>query len=231
VGVAATASYDLTDDVTFHLRGGWDRLIGDAADSPIVKEGSENQFYGGAGISYEFGFSLRDVHAFLEGDLPGKGTAASFTEEKTFLLLLGVLFLQSGLTQSRIVRLIKDIQVGLCRQYKWIVANPPKTRPEQSEVNSRKDLEGRGTAVAPVHLSYVVATGNLADPDGAVRCHLCRSNDQLVNAVADLSHPPRPLICLELSSLAWAVWHWLPQAPVNTRGRRPSSECTEPASK
>ena len=58
VGVAATASYDLTEDVTFHLRGGWDRLIGDAADSPIVKEGSENQFYGGAGLSYEFGFSL-----------------------------------------------------------------------------------------------------------------------------------------------------------------------------
>jgi outer membrane protein len=58
VGVAATASYGLTEDVTFHLRGGWDRLIGDAGDSPIVKEGSENQFYGGAGISYEFGFSL-----------------------------------------------------------------------------------------------------------------------------------------------------------------------------
>jgi MipA family protein len=58
VGLAATASYDLTDDVTFHLRGGWDRLIGDAADSPIVREGSENQFYGGAGISYEFSFSL-----------------------------------------------------------------------------------------------------------------------------------------------------------------------------
>jgi outer membrane protein len=58
VGVAATASYDLTDDFTFHMRGGWDRLIGDAADSPIVKEGSVNQFYGGVGITYEFRFSL-----------------------------------------------------------------------------------------------------------------------------------------------------------------------------
>ena len=58
VGIAATASYGLTEDVTFHLRGGWDRLIGDAGDSPIVKEGSENQFYGGAGLSYEFDFSL-----------------------------------------------------------------------------------------------------------------------------------------------------------------------------
>ncbi len=58
VGVAATASYDLNEDFTFHLRGGWDRLIGDAADSPIVKEGSENQFYGGIGLSYEFRLSL-----------------------------------------------------------------------------------------------------------------------------------------------------------------------------
>jgi outer membrane protein len=58
VGVAATASYDLTDEFTFHLRGGWDRLIGDAADSPIVKEGSADQFYGGAGISYQFRFSI-----------------------------------------------------------------------------------------------------------------------------------------------------------------------------
>jgi len=58
VGVAATASYNLTDDFTFHLRGGWDRLIGDAGDSPIVKEGSADQFYGGAGLSYRFRFNL-----------------------------------------------------------------------------------------------------------------------------------------------------------------------------
>lgn len=56
VGIAATASYDVTDDITFHVRGGWDRLIGDAGDSPIVKEGSANQFYGGAGFTYRFNF-------------------------------------------------------------------------------------------------------------------------------------------------------------------------------
>lgn len=60
LGVAATASYGITDRTTFHVRAGWDRLIGDAADSPIVKEGSENQYYVGAGISYRFGFDLVD---------------------------------------------------------------------------------------------------------------------------------------------------------------------------
>lgn len=52
----ATASYGITDTTTYHVRAGWDRLIGDAPDSPIVKEGAENQYYVGAGISYRFGF-------------------------------------------------------------------------------------------------------------------------------------------------------------------------------
>ena len=34
------------------LIGRYARLIGDAADSPIVE--SENQFYGGAALSYKF---------------------------------------------------------------------------------------------------------------------------------------------------------------------------------
>jgi outer membrane scaffolding protein for murein synthesis (MipA/OmpV family) len=58
VGVAGTASYEFAENSTFHVRAGWDRIIGDAADSPIVKEGSVNQYYIGAGITYRFGFDL-----------------------------------------------------------------------------------------------------------------------------------------------------------------------------
>lgn len=58
VGLAATGSYELTDRTKLYVRGGWDRLIGEAGDSPIVKEGNENQFYGGAGLTYKFQFSL-----------------------------------------------------------------------------------------------------------------------------------------------------------------------------
>lgn len=54
VGLAATANYALTEKVTLRMLGGWNRLIGDAGDSPIVKAGSENQFYGGAGLTYRF---------------------------------------------------------------------------------------------------------------------------------------------------------------------------------
>ena len=39
----------------WHLAGGviYSRLVGDAADSPVVKDrGSENQFFAGAGVVY-----------------------------------------------------------------------------------------------------------------------------------------------------------------------------------
>lgn len=58
VGVLARASYAWNDDVALHLQGGWDRFVGDAADSPIVKAGDENQFSIGAGITYRFAFDL-----------------------------------------------------------------------------------------------------------------------------------------------------------------------------
>ncbi len=60
VGLVARASYAWTDDVTFHLQGGWDHFVGDASDSPIVQAGSEDQFSIGAGITYRFAFDIFD---------------------------------------------------------------------------------------------------------------------------------------------------------------------------
>jgi len=58
VGLAARASYDWNDDVRLHLQGGYNRLIGDAADSPIAKGGSKDQFSVGLGVTYRFAFDL-----------------------------------------------------------------------------------------------------------------------------------------------------------------------------
>jgi outer membrane scaffolding protein for murein synthesis (MipA/OmpV family) len=56
VGVLARVEYDLTERTTFHARAGWQRLIGDAADSPIVS--AADQFTVGAGLSHKFAFDL-----------------------------------------------------------------------------------------------------------------------------------------------------------------------------
>ncbi|MCP4386246.1 MAG: MipA/OmpV family protein [Hyphomicrobiales bacterium] len=58
VGVAARLSYAVNDRTRLHLRGSWDRLIGDAGDSPIVKAGSKDQWTAGIGISRRIGFDL-----------------------------------------------------------------------------------------------------------------------------------------------------------------------------
>ena len=52
VYAGATASIDLSDRWTLWLLGRYSRLIGDAADSPVIE--TENQFYGGAALSYKF---------------------------------------------------------------------------------------------------------------------------------------------------------------------------------
>lgn len=58
VGLAGSATYNLSEDWKLHALVGWDRLVGDAGNSPIVKEGSENQYYAGAGLTYRFAFDL-----------------------------------------------------------------------------------------------------------------------------------------------------------------------------
>jgi outer membrane scaffolding protein for murein synthesis (MipA/OmpV family) len=52
VYAGVTASLDLNDRWTLMLIGRYSRLIGDAADSPVIE--TENQFYGGLGLSYKF---------------------------------------------------------------------------------------------------------------------------------------------------------------------------------
>jgi len=58
VGFDVTASYAYTDKTTLHLRAGWDRFVGDADDSPIVKRGDDDNFTIGAGVSYRFDFDV-----------------------------------------------------------------------------------------------------------------------------------------------------------------------------
>ncbi|MBB3952295.1 MipA/OmpV family protein [Aureimonas jatrophae] len=58
VGVAASARYEFRPDWFLNANAAWDRLVGDAADSPIAEVGSENQFFAGIGLSRRFNFDL-----------------------------------------------------------------------------------------------------------------------------------------------------------------------------
>ncbi len=55
IGVQATMTYQLTDRWGLVGRASYTRLLGDAANSPIVQgEGSADQFRGGVGLSFKF---------------------------------------------------------------------------------------------------------------------------------------------------------------------------------
>jgi outer membrane scaffolding protein for murein synthesis (MipA/OmpV family) len=52
VSLGATATIELDPRWTLYLTGRYTRLIGDAADSPVIE--TENAFFAGAGLSYKF---------------------------------------------------------------------------------------------------------------------------------------------------------------------------------
>ncbi len=55
-GLGGFAALPITDTVSVALFGGYNRLTGDASDSPLIKErGDENQFTAGTSVRYEFG--------------------------------------------------------------------------------------------------------------------------------------------------------------------------------
>jgi outer membrane scaffolding protein for murein synthesis (MipA/OmpV family) len=58
VGVAASARYEFRPDWFLNANAAYERMVGDAADSPIVKVGSEDQFFAGFGLSKRFSIDL-----------------------------------------------------------------------------------------------------------------------------------------------------------------------------
>lgn len=59
-GVAARVKYALNEKTFLHVSAGWDKFVGDVADSPIVQLGSEDQFTLGIGLSYRLDFNAFD---------------------------------------------------------------------------------------------------------------------------------------------------------------------------
>jgi outer membrane scaffolding protein for murein synthesis (MipA/OmpV family) len=58
VGLQASARYEFRSNWFLNVEAGYERLIGDAGDSPIVAEGSADQFSAEIGISHRFSLDL-----------------------------------------------------------------------------------------------------------------------------------------------------------------------------
>jgi len=60
VGIKGEGKYALTQNWSLVTEAGYERLIGDAGDSPIADLGSRDQFTAGIGLTYRFGLDLFD---------------------------------------------------------------------------------------------------------------------------------------------------------------------------
>ncbi len=57
-GVRGSARYEFRPNWFLNANAAYERMIGDAEDSPIVKVGSEDQFFAGIGLSHRFSLDL-----------------------------------------------------------------------------------------------------------------------------------------------------------------------------
>ena len=58
VGVDAIVQYDINDNWRGLLKLGYEHLVGDAEDSPILSVGSADQFFLGIGLMRKFSFDF-----------------------------------------------------------------------------------------------------------------------------------------------------------------------------
>ena len=163
--------------------------------------------------------------AFLEGGLPGKGFAISYTRFDAFVLLLGLHLLDANVPQMAVIRLLRRIRPELQREYERILRLSP-----QALAGTRANLEQKIKAGQIVKDSgkmvfLVLPSGAGADllyrraQDDRIELANITSATELVNVVAFLTRLSPPVLVFELINAAHQLAWWLERAPPIRRGR------------
>lgn len=160
-------------------------------------------------------------NSFLEGDRPGKGSEMAFEAADGFVLLLAVVLLDTGLTQSRVVRLMRALGPRFRAQFDWLSTfTPADLRKGRDRAKWRKDLAGRQFATDPSQFSYLLVQAELGGAENRIEGWICRTLDELSRAIGRQAKDWAPLIVIELTNRAQQLVAWLSEAPVVRRGRR-----------
>jgi hypothetical protein len=162
--------------------------------------------------------------AFLEGGLPGKGFAISYTRYDAFALLLGLHLLESNVPQMAVIRLLRRIRLELVREHARILGLSPQAQMKHGLERRIKD----GLLVKePAKMVFLVLpSGAGADllyrrgKDDTIKlANIARSRDELVDVVAHLALVSPPVLVFELINPAHQLAWWLERAPLIRRGR------------
>ena len=164
--------------------------------------------------------------AFLEGGLPGKGLAISYTPYDAFALLLGLHLLESNAPQMAVIRLLRRIRRELVREHAKILRHLPQDLAQMKHGIERRIKDGL-LAKEPAKMVFLVLpSGAGADllyrrgKDDTIKlANIARSRDELVDVVAHLALISPPVLVFELINPAHQLAWWLERAPLIRRGR------------
>jgi len=164
--------------------------------------------------------------AFLEGGLPGKGFAISYTPYDAFALLLGLHLLDSNVPQMAVIRLLRLIRPGLEREHEQILRLSPQRLAQNKHALERRIKEGLLVEDPRKMIFLVLPTGAGADllyrrkQDDTIKlANIAGSPAELVDVVAFLTRVSPPVLVFELINPAHQLASWLERAPLIRRGR------------
>jgi hypothetical protein len=163
--------------------------------------------------------------AFLEGGLPGKGFAISYTPYDAFALLLGLHLLDSNIPQMAVIRLLRLIRPELAREHERILNLSPKRLAQSKHGLESRIKEGLLVEDPRKIVFLVLPTGAGADllyrrKQAAIKlANIARTRAELVDVVAHLTRVSPPVLVFELINPAHMLAWWLERAPLIRRGR------------
>jgi hypothetical protein len=164
--------------------------------------------------------------AFLEGGLPGKGTAISYTAYDAFALLLGLQLLDNNVLQMAVIRLLRRIRRELELEYQRILRLSSGRLTQGKHGLESRIKEGMLVKDSRKMVFLVLPTGAGADllyrrkqDDTIELANIARSPAELVGVVAHLTRVSPPVLVFELTNPARQLAWWLDRAPLIRRGR------------
>jgi hypothetical protein len=162
--------------------------------------------------------------AFLEGGLPGKGFAISYTGYDAFALLLGLQLLEANVPQLAVIRLLRSIRPNLQYEHKQVFPHLPRLL-AGGNIKLENKIKAGQMVKDPAKMIFVVISSgagadilSVAGEDNSP-ANIVRSPEKLVSMVAHLTRISPPVLVFELVNSVLQLAYWLNRAPSIRRGR------------
>jgi hypothetical protein len=160
-------------------------------------------------------------YAFFGTEPPGSGTEIMFSAYEAFALLTGVVLLEHGLPQARVVRILRLVRESFEAAHAAILKKDPAALFDQDAVLAKASpgmIAVNNTD--PVFLVFVRVTASSVDEElGGTAVAVCRGQEKLQTFIKRHSVPGMGATFFEFASLMHAFAAHLSQTLPVKRGR------------